>query len=33
MSFKNLEEIEDKIIGATSFVFTKLKKNNNQTDD
>jgi hypothetical protein len=29
MSFKNLEEIEDQIIEATSFVFTKLKKNNN----
>ena len=28
MSFKNLNEIKDKIIQATSFVFTKLKKNN-----
>ena len=28
MSFKNLNEIKEKIINATSFVFTKLRKLN-----
>ncbi len=33
MSFKNLKEIKDKIIGATSFVFTKLRKYNKESDE
>ena len=33
MSFKNLNEIKEKIINATSFVFTKLRKLNKQSDD